>query len=98
MLGYSNFNRALWGNPTQTTWLRMQRGEVPKGKIKAPQYEKLGVDIGEASSNVPHNQPVSKVVTLSCLTCGGSTEELLNSLVPSTISHKINFNPPRELS
>lgn len=74
-------------NPTQTIWLRMKRGEIPKGKIKSPQCEKLEVDNGEASTNAHHNQhDVSKAVTLSCLVCGVSNGELLNSLAASTMS------------
>lgn len=55
--------------------------------------------MGEGSTNIHHNQHnVSKVVTLCCLIGGDLTEELLNSLVASTMSHKINFSPSREPS
>lgn len=74
-------------NPTQTIWLRMKRDEIPKGKIKFPQCEKLGIDNGEASTNAHDKQHgVSKVVTLSCLMCGDSNGDLLNSLAASTMS------------
>lgn len=77
----------------------MKRGEIPKGKIQFPQCEKLGVDNEETPTNAHHNQhDVSRVVTLSCPMCGDSNGELLNSLAASTVSHKINFSPSRELS
>lgn len=83
-------------NPTQTIWLRMKRGEILKVKIQFLQCEKLGVDKGGTPTNAPHNQQdVLRVVTLSCLMCGDSNGELLNSLTASTMSHKINFSPPK---
>lgn len=73
----------------------MENDTVPEGKNQSVKE----VNMGEGSTNIHHNQHnVSKVVTLCCLIGGDLTEELLNSLVASTMSHKINFSPSREPS
>lgn len=54
-------------------WLRMERDEVPKGKIKVSQDEKLKVDFGETQQ-----------MSITCVPGGDAMAELLNSTVEPT--------------